>query len=347
MVMYIMNDKVKIIVDYISKEISSGENCELNCTLFEVNYNVVFLAPNPLKKINIPSILVIPKSDKINNRLILEVNNCDSLDLTEMLIDGGLVVQKLAAITNGCYSTMIIPILPSINENGIYFQHLSKECFELPENDKYFRIDEQIIRIINEAKEILKSKYKVTCLDKIFLNGYSSSGVFAQRFSLIHPEIIEIACIGGAIGSIPIPSKKIGYPLGIEDFDLLLNRPFDIKNYSQIKFVYYVGELEDKMKANNRFNEDLLPCPMHDMSYFDKSTPLEVGQKQRNLFGKNMFARINKIIEILTKIYGINIKLIVIPGRTHNNQSGHGVNEFTIRIPAKFYRQISEKEKRL
>ena len=56
--------------------------------------------------------------------------------------------------------------------------------------------------------------------DRIFLNGYSSSGVFAQRFALLHPEIVETACIGGASGSIPIPTEKIAYPIGIANYDL-------------------------------------------------------------------------------------------------------------------------------
>ena len=40
----------------------------------------------------------------------------------------------------------------------------------------------------------MDKEYDTKVNDKIFLNGYSSSAVFAQRFSLIHPEIIETAC---------------------------------------------------------------------------------------------------------------------------------------------------------
>ena len=59
----------------------------------------------------------------------------------------------------------------------------------------------------------MDKEYGTKVNDKIFLNGYSSSGYFAQRFSLIHPELIDTACIGGSSGSIPIPNTDLDdYP---------------------------------------------------------------------------------------------------------------------------------------
>ena len=60
-----------------------------------------------------------------------------------------------------------------------------------------------------QSKSIIENETGKTVQDKIFLNGYSSSGVFAQRFALLHPDIVETACIGGASGSIPIPTEKL------------------------------------------------------------------------------------------------------------------------------------------
>jgi len=123
-------------------------------------------------------------------------------------------------------------------------------------------------------------------------------------FSCICTEIcINISrnsCIGGAIGSIPVPSRGIRYPIGIEDFEKSFGKKFDMNSYSKIKFRYYVGELEDAMKADNRV-DDGMPAPIHDMSYFDKSVPTEIGRKQRDVLGKDIFARAHKTIEILKK----------------------------------------------
>ena len=150
--------------------------------------------------------------------------------------------------------------------------------------------------------------------------------MFAQRFALLHPERVDTACIGGASGSIPIPLKNIGYPIGIEDYEKITGHSFDIESYEQIKFRYYVGSLEDTRKTSERTDENGNPAPMHDMSYFKRSVPSEVGEKQRIIFGKNLINRSEKEIELMKEM-GIDINQKIMEGRTHNNFNGTGVNE--------------------
>ena len=188
-----------------------------------------------------------------------------------------------------------------------------------------------IVRIIDKAKGIVKKEKGIDLENKVFLNGYSSSGVFAQRFALLHPELVDTACIGGDSGSIPIPTEEYGYPIGISDYKKITGKEFNMESYSQICFTYYVGELETQNKSDTRFDENGDPAPMYDMSYFDRSVPTEVGRNQRKLLGTNMFDRAEKIIERL-KGLGIRVKHIVIPGRSHNNRSGIGVNEIGDKI---------------
>ena len=339
-----MYEELRNVIDGISKKIQQGQIAEFGWNKYRTNYHIFCIPPNVERGINIPSIIIVPQNDTIYNQVVLQVNDCDVNNLPEMIINGGIVGNQLMAITKESYAPMVIPLLPAMTENGIYFQQLSKECFELPDTDIYYRIDEQVIRIINEAKTILEGKFGIKSSDKIFLNGYSSSAVFAQRFSLIHPEIIETACIGGAIGSIPVPSRSIGYPIGIEDFEKLFGKKFNMDAYSKIKFRYYVGELETAMKADNRVDDDGMPAPMHDMSYFDKSVPTEIGRRQREVLGKDIFARANKTIEILKK-QGIDMDLTIIPGRSHNDKSGIGVNEYIIRIPLELHNEVCSANK--
>ena len=67
----------------------------------------------------------------------------------------------------------------------------------------------QIINTINKAKNKIKQETGRDVADKIFLNGYSSSGVFAQRFALIYPKIVGRVLIGGAYRSIPLPKMEL------------------------------------------------------------------------------------------------------------------------------------------
>ena len=76
-------------------------------------------------------------------------------------------------------------------------------------------------------------KYAYSCLKKEGLmsqehheradiEGYSYNAVIAQRFALLHPEMVRAVICGGAISSIPIPLTEyngeiLNYPLGIAD----------------------------------------------------------------------------------------------------------------------------------
>ncbi len=118
----------------------------------------------------------------------------------------------------------------------------------------------------------------------------------------------------------------MAYPLGIADYESLTGKKFDLESYSKIKFRYYVGELETQNKSDSRFDDFGQPAPMHDMSYFDRSVPTEVGKYQRSILGTEMFSRAQNTIQILQNL-GIDVQHKIILGRGHNNRNGIGVNE--------------------
>ena len=334
------NDKF---IKYVSNELVNGKDIEIESVLNGVPYKIMFLAIDSDNGINIPSILAIPLSNEVNNQIIVEANNLESEDSKKILEQGIQTGYRLACLTCDLPAPIIIPLIPS-HKNYPYLQQLSTECFDIPKGDKNYRIDEQVVRIINKSKAILKNEVGLTASDKIFLNGYSSSGVFAQRFALLHPDVVETACIGGASGSIPVPTKDLSYPLGIADYEQLTGKEFDFENYSKIKFRYYVGELETQNKSNTRVDDFGNLAPMHDMSYFNRSVPVDVGKKQREIFGKDMFSRAERTIQVL-KSLGIDIQHEIILGRGHNNIDGIGVNELGDKIISDTYKNtIADRE---
>jgi len=211
---------------------------------------------------------------------------------------------------------IMIPFLPDVKGGIPYYQQLSRECFEESSDGEYNidfpRVDLQVVDAINDAKRRITEITSKKVADKIFLNGYSSSGVFAQRFALLHPEIVGRALIGGASGTIPLPTEDFGYPLGIKDFKELFGVEFNETEYKKIQFAYYVGELEakrpawerdingDKVKRDSVGNltdkTQIIP-PMHDMSYYPRSTPLEMGRQQRNVLGQELQDRWKRCME--------------------------------------------------
>lgn len=334
------NDKF---IKYVSNELVNEKDIEIESVLNGVPYKIMFLAIDSDNGINIPSILAIPLSNEVNNQIVVEANNLESEDSKKILEQGIQTGYRLACLTCDLPALIIIPLIPS-HKNYPYLQQLSIECFDIPKGDKNYRIDEQVVRIINKSKVILKNEVGLTASDKIFLNGYSSSGVFAQRFALLHPDVVETACIGGASGSIPVPTKDLSYPLGIADYEQLTGKEFDFENYSKIKFRYYVGELETQNKSNTRVDDFGNLVPMHDMSYFNRSVPVDVGKKQREIFGKDMFSRAERTIQVL-KSLGIDIQHEIILGRGHNNIDGIGVNELGDKIISDTYKNtIADRE---
>ena len=83
---------------------------------------------------------------------------------------------------------------------------------------------------------------------------------------------------------------------------------------------------------------------MHDMSYFDRSVPIEVGKRHRNVLGTEMFCRAKKTIQLL-QILGIDVQHKIILGRGHNNRNGIGVNELGDKFINDTYKSTIENRK--
>lgn len=263
----------------------------------------------------LPYFLYFSSSMQNNAQLIVDTLNSNNKSSTYNRVElSKYIANELAKYTTlSINSPMLYIFIPHVSyESEPYYQQLSRECFQINKNEKYNRIDLMIKKSIQDAQSKLRNFTSKEISDKITLNGYSTSGVLAQRFALIHPEIVDKAIIGGAAGSIPIPTTDIEYPIGIKDFYQLFNKDFNEKAYKLIDFAYYVGEFEtyDCTYRSNENGRQIL-VPTHDMSFMEKSVPLNIGIKQRDLLGYNLQDRFQNSInwykdnnyKIQSKIY--------------------------------------------
>lgn len=277
-----------------------------------------------------PYIIIISKNMEENSEIIVDTLNYDNTkDPKGTAIKGADTVGGYLRI--GVDAPMLYILVPD-DRNGKrpYYQQLSRECFT-ESNLDYPRIDLQVKKTIEDAQHKIFNILKKRVSNKVTLNGYSTSGVFAQRFSLIHPEIVSKAIIGAAVGSIPIPTEDLEYPLGIKDFAELFGKEFDTETYKSIDFAYYVGELEarepatnfdingnnlEKDEQGNLTNSSQIVPPMHDMSYLPKSIPLEIAKKQRLLYGTDLQTRFKNCIRWYQE-NGYKIKDKIYKGADH------------------------------
>lgn len=286
------------------------------------------------KKEILPYILVIPDNLEKGKELVVESLNLEGTNIIEKIVPH--VVENLKDMVEVIDDApILVPFTPDVEGGRPYYQQLSRECFE-KSNDgeydiKYPRIDLQIINTIKDAKNKINIETGKEVLDKIFLYGYSSSGVFAQRFALIHPEFVGRALIGGASGSIPLPTTQFNYPLGIKDFKQLFGVDFNLEEYKKIKFAYFVGELETKdpswerdiegkkierNQKGQRVNLSQIIPPMHDMSYYPRSIDIQSGKYQRKILGEDLSQRHKKCIEYYQQ-NGYNITSKIYRGAEH------------------------------
>lgn len=305
-----------------------------------INEHTVYINTVTVNGSMFPYILVYPKTIEDNCELIVDtLNTLDTHSTKERdvtFIDG---VQKIGEyVRSQINAPMLYVYIPKENDNDPYYQHLSKECFT-SDVLKYPRCDLLVKQSILDAQKKLKNISGKDVSDKIALNGYSTSGVFAQRFAVIHPEIISKAIIGAATGSIPIPTSDLDWPEGTHDFEELFGKKFDEESYKKIEFAYYVGELEAKEKSNRR-DENGNIVPTHDMSYLLKSVPEDIGAKYRAMFGINLNDRFANAINWY-KQHGYKIISKIYKGANHRSfgKSYYAHNEEYLKDLELFYQE--------
>lgn len=266
-------------------------------------------------------LLAMPEDFNENCNIVVESYNSGGKqksnyeeNILSALNDGNAIENILMEAIDD--DPLVLPITPDLFDYPDC-QQLSLEAI------KQEKIDFKFLRCIEEAKQKILELSGKRVSDKIFLNGYSASGVFAQRFAFIHPEIIGRCLIGGAAGTIPIPSDEIDYPIGIKNYEELFGKKFDYQAYKKIQFGYYVAEYEEREQGNHDINGEKItdlsqiPAPMHDMSYRAITTPKGVGKKQRELFGETMNERYKNAIEYYKNL-GIDISGIILRGANHS-----------------------------
>lgn len=295
----------------------------------------------------LPYILVIPENLDEKKEIVVESLNFEETNIIDRIVPR--VIENLKGTVEVFDDApILIPFTPYVKGGFPYYQQLSRECFQNAKNGeyeiKYPRVDLQIINTINSAKNKIKQETGKDVAEKIFLNGYSSSGVFAQRFALIHPEVVGRALIGGASGSIPLPTTDLEYPLGIKDFTQLFGKDFNEDEYRKIQFAYYVSELEAKDPAweydiegkpieRNQYNQvinnnQIIP-PMHDMSYYPRSIDVQRGKYQRQILGEDLSQRHKNCIEYYEK-NGYNITSKIYRGAEHKGMLNRSNPSFEV-----------------
>lgn len=207
---------------------------------------------NPDQGFHHPFFLYVPVEGRQARTLLVAPNNTGS-SLTESETQIQDTLRKgfaEAYIAERTKSILLVPAFPRPNvEPPIYTHALSRSALLVKEGPLQ-RVDLQLIAMIDAARALLKSKYKIKLRQKVFLTGFSASASFVNRFSFLHPEIVAAAAVG-APGGWPIsPVSKfegtpLSYPVGIFDVKDLIGKEIDLKSLKSVSFFFYIGDRDE------------------------------------------------------------------------------------------------------
>lgn len=218
------------------------------------NYRLLKIPENPAQGFQWPYYLSVPNSLGRNTVLLVETNNTGGVNDDWNVHDQA--VLNLVKWRSGFAADLDVPLLVPTFPRPlgtyadpplwlIYTHALDRDSLTTTVAGLE-RIDLQLMAMIGDAKARLTAMgYAVA--EKIFINGYSASGSFANRFTLLHPEMIKAAASGSPGGWPTVPvstwsSETLNYPVGIADLASLVGQPFNLAAFRGVPQYIYVGD---------------------------------------------------------------------------------------------------------
>jgi len=99
------------------------------------------------------------------------------------------------------------------------------------------RLDLQLLAMIDDARATLEGQ-GIRTDARVLMQGFSASGMFANRFTALHPDRVKAVAAGSPGGWPIVPTSLVGsdtlrYPAGVSDFEQLTGRRFDLDSGSE------------------------------------------------------------------------------------------------------------------
>ena len=111
------------------------------------------------------------------------------------------------------------------------------------------RLDLQLLAMIDDARARLAAD-GLASDPAVLIQGYSASGMFANRFAALHPRRVKAAAAGSPGGwpiapAVAVAGEPLAYPAGVADLDDLTGQPFDLEAWRAVPQLLVMGDLDD------------------------------------------------------------------------------------------------------
>jgi hypothetical protein len=210
-------------------------------------------------------------------------------------------------IANELGVVLLVPAFIRPGEDWDIYTHALDRDSLTTERVDLKRIDLQLIAMIEQARTELM-KVGIRTDEKILIQGFSASGMFANRFTILHPTRVKAVTIGSPGGwpIAPVASfdgEQLPYPAGVADIESLTGFPFDAAAYNAIPQLIYMGSADDNDSLD--FTDG-----------WDERAALRVDQ----LFGADPLSRWEKA-ESIYEEEGANVEFLLVDGIGHDRKA--------------------------
>jgi pimeloyl-ACP methyl ester carboxylesterase/uncharacterized protein (UPF0335 family) len=241
--------------------------------------------------------------------ILVESNNTGIADLytTHQLGTLDVIERSRASLADSLLVPLLMPVFPRNMSIRSYTHALDRASFTASDV-RYKRLDLQLIAMIDDARERLQEQ-GIEVGEKVIMNGFSASGMFASRFTLLHPDRVHAAAIGSPGGwpAAPVASYEgttLNYPVGIADIEQLTGEKFDLESFLQVEIYLYLGDQDTN-------------CSIHGTT----AGPLGWTQADRDLiarlFGTTPNQRWPKAVELFKSVEA-KAQYVLFPGVGHS-----------------------------
>ncbi|HEX9961133.1 MAG TPA: hypothetical protein VGB00_09390 [Pyrinomonadaceae bacterium] len=223
-----------------------------------VSSEIVKIQAQPAEGFAYPYYLYVPKAvreekkDAKKTRTILVIPNNAGKTSDDFSVHEEDVKRKFkrnAEIADRLGVALLTPVFPRPQTDWRIYTHALDRDSMTTGKKEYARFDLQLVAMIDDARARLE-KEKLKFDERVFMIGWSSAGMFVNRFAFLHPKRVKAAAVGSPGGWAIAPvavfkDKALRYPIGINDFKSISGKKLDLKNLRKVPLFIFLGDSDD------------------------------------------------------------------------------------------------------
>ena len=167
--------------------------------------------------------------------------------------------QHEKQIADGVGVPLLMPIIQRVR--GEIDSHEWNRAVFVMQEGPLKRLDLQVFAMLQDAKKQLK-KRGISTTKKFLVAGFSSAGGFGWRWTMLHPEKVLAAAIGGELyPMLPLEtwkSTRLIYPVGVGDLKEFTEKKFNKNAWSKVPIFLTNGtqDYNDPLPYPDVFGEE-------------------------------------------------------------------------------------------